>query len=433
MPDDLENVIFRTVERALASRYHERHGLVTSYDKKRHLAKVKFMPEGQESGFIPIETNHITSGGGIAIGLTPGSGDGGGGQGGGGGMQGGSQGSGGLGSSGSGGGGDQQGQQYQGDQVIVHYHEGDIDSGKVAKVVHSDKDKPPPVESGEIVTWTKFKDQSDAHSPGSADKKSTGCKVYHKKDGSLTHEDGTGCVHTMNGKGSMTVSSGSDKNTTITHQIMDGKPQSPTDSLLENQQSSSSKPKQLHFSSLDKGKGATTSAFEGKHKTTWDQSGVSSTTEKDVTMTAKGKVSSKAPNIPHDGQVFNTMDVHTQGEDFAGLQGITSDRRLKTKIADASSMLDKIMSLKVKTFHKHFIEYGDDKPTISRRPPKPSIGLIAQELREVFPEAVHGDESKGYLSMDPAAISMALVTAFQEFVLEVRQKLDRIENDRRMA
>lgn len=116
---DLERMVQHIIERLMAGRYTERHGLVTSYDPKTHLAKVTFQPEGQESGWLPIETGHIGNGFGIAIGLTPGDG------------------------------------KKTGDQVIVRYQEGDIESGKIVQRVHSDQDKPPRVESGEMVFWHK--------------------------------------------------------------------------------------------------------------------------------------------------------------------------------------------------------------------------------------------------------------------------------------
>lgn len=159
----LSNVSLHEGERRMGGRYVERHGLVTSYDPKTYLAKVTFQPEGQESGWLPIETGHIGNGFGIAIGLTPGSGKGG---------QDSSSGSGG-GSSGSSGGSGGQSQQ-QGDQVIVRYQEGDIESGKIVQRVHSDQDKPPKVESGEMVFWHK-----------------NGAKIFFSKDGSLTLQGGT--------------------------------------------------------------------------------------------------------------------------------------------------------------------------------------------------------------------------------------------------
>lgn len=144
-----ENFYMRNMERAMISHNNERHGLVTSYDDKKHLAKVTFMPEGEESGWLPIEEGHMGNGWGILVGLTPGSGQGSGS--GGAGSGGGSGGSGGGSGGGAGGGGSSGGQQYQGDQVIIRYNEGDLESGKIVKRVHSDTDTPPKVKSGEML------------------------------------------------------------------------------------------------------------------------------------------------------------------------------------------------------------------------------------------------------------------------------------------
>jgi hypothetical protein len=158
----LENLILRTVERWWAGRYSERHGMVTSYDPDKYLAKVKFQPEGQESGWIPIETGHIGNGYGIAVGLVPGNG----------GSSFGAQKQSGGGGGASGSGGQQSGQ-ATGDQVIVRYQENDFESGKIVQRVHSDQDKPPRVESGEMVLWTQW-----------------GQQVRFNKDGSLTFKTG---------------------------------------------------------------------------------------------------------------------------------------------------------------------------------------------------------------------------------------------------
>lgn len=121
MSGDLANVFMHEAERRMAGRYVERHGLVTSYDPKKYLTKVTFQPEGQESGWIPIETGHIGNGYGIVVGLTTGDG------------------------------------KETGDQVIVRYQEGDIESGKVVQREHSDKENPPKAESGEMIIYTSGK------------------------------------------------------------------------------------------------------------------------------------------------------------------------------------------------------------------------------------------------------------------------------------
>jgi phage baseplate assembly protein gpV len=149
--EDLINLIYRCIERYNAERFTERHGLVTAYDPKTHLAKVALQPEGQETGWVEIETNHIGNGYGWAVGLTPGDG------------------------------------KSTGDQVIVRFQEGDLESGKVVKVVHSDQDKPPEVQAGEGVLWHKW-----------------GQKIYFKNDGSITITDGKGATWFGDGKGNIT-------------------------------------------------------------------------------------------------------------------------------------------------------------------------------------------------------------------------------------
>jgi hypothetical protein len=135
-------------EAASVSHLTERHGLVTSYDSKNHLAKVTYQPSGEESTWLPIQTGHTGNGWGMLVGLTPGSGQG--------------SGSGGAGGAGSG------GQQYQGDHVTVSFQEGDTESGAITRQLHSDTDRPPKVESGEML-WM--------HSLGG--------RMFWKKDGSF--------------------------------------------------------------------------------------------------------------------------------------------------------------------------------------------------------------------------------------------------------
>jgi hypothetical protein len=188
---DLENVIYTCIDRYFRGQLggqpsRERHGLVTSWDPDKHLAKVMFQPEQQESDWLPVEREHIGNNFGIAVGLTPGDG------------------------------------KQTGDQVIVRYHAGDVESAKIAKVVHSDQDKPPRVESGEMVMWARFtktaKPQSglgdDTTDQGSGDQvgeqggqQGSGAQIFFKKDGSLTITDGAGASHVMDGKGNVTHTS----------------------------------------------------------------------------------------------------------------------------------------------------------------------------------------------------------------------------------
>jgi uncharacterized protein involved in type VI secretion and phage assembly len=161
----MENMVRGMVERYLSGRFSEKHGMVTSYDPDKHLAKVMFQPEEQESGWIPIETSHVGNGFGMAVGLTPGDG------------------------------------KKTGDQVVIRYQEGDIDGGKVSRVVHSDDQKPPRVESGEMVMWTKFRKSGGGKDSADGGEGGDGQKIYFKKDGSITITDGNGGTLALDGKG----------------------------------------------------------------------------------------------------------------------------------------------------------------------------------------------------------------------------------------
>lgn len=171
---DLENIIYRCIDRYFRGAhagplYHERHGMVTSYDPQKYLAKVMLQPEGQETGWLPIETGHIGSDFGFAIGLTPGDG------------------------------------KTSGDQVIVRFQEGDLESGKVVQRVHSDEDSPPPVQSGEIVFWSKFKKSGGDSDSAQGGQGGTGQQIYLKNDGSLTVTDGNGGIMVFDGNGNCNI------------------------------------------------------------------------------------------------------------------------------------------------------------------------------------------------------------------------------------
>jgi phage baseplate assembly protein gpV len=186
MSGDLDNMILGVIERWWASRYSERHGLVTSYDPKKYLAKVTFQPEGQESGWLPIETGHIGEGYGVTIGLQPG--------------KGGSK----AGMQNSQGAADSQSSQNQGDQVVVRFQEGDFEGGKIVQRVHSEQDTPPETQSGEIIIWTKFQ-KSGGQTPDSADggQGGQGQQIALKKDGSLSVTDGNGATIQLDGNGNI--------------------------------------------------------------------------------------------------------------------------------------------------------------------------------------------------------------------------------------
>ena len=108
MIGDLSNLIRREIARAMRG-VHPRVGTVQSYDPNTHSVKVAYQPDGTLSGWIPIGckaagslVSHVH---GPAI----------------------------------------------GDQAVVTFLGGDIESGFVSHYLHSDQNRPPIAQSGETV------------------------------------------------------------------------------------------------------------------------------------------------------------------------------------------------------------------------------------------------------------------------------------------
>ncbi|MCL2369704.1 MAG: tail fiber domain-containing protein [Firmicutes bacterium] len=89
----------------------------------------------------------------------------------------------------------------------------------------------------------------------------------------------------------------------------------------------------------------------------------------------------------------------------------TSDKRLKKEIKDFNTDRS-ILELDVKEY-----KYKDSD--------KKSIGFIAQELKEVFPELVHGDEKKKdeYLSIEESKLAYLLLIELKK----MRKELDELK------
>lgn len=136
MNDDIVNLIQREVSRALSHRTHPKNGLVTSYDPKTHSIKVMYKPDNIESGWIPIACTAAGQAVSHVHGPTPGDG------------------------------------KKTGDQAVIHFFNGDIESPHCVGFLHSDKDPPPGVQSGESL-WK--------HNQ-------TKVAIYIDKKGKVTHQ-----------------------------------------------------------------------------------------------------------------------------------------------------------------------------------------------------------------------------------------------------
>lgn len=132
---DLWNLIRREIHRTIRAEISRpSKGVVTGWDPDRHMAKVKLQPYDNETGWLPVNAHHIGNGYGVMVGLNI------------------------------------------GDQVEVGYQEGDPNTPCILGRYHSDVDKPPRVESGEVLL---------KHQSGSTIFMDKNGNVHIKSNGSL--------------------------------------------------------------------------------------------------------------------------------------------------------------------------------------------------------------------------------------------------------
>ena len=111
----------------------------------------------------------------------------------------------------------------------------------------------------------------------------------------------------------------------------------------------------------------------------------------------------QAVNIDNTGMVLTESELTVTGEVVS-----TSDIRTKTDIQNLESCLDKVLRLRPVSYKRI------DLPT-----DKTHVGLIAQEVQEVYPEVVNERPDDGYLGVAYQQLVPALIGAIQELKSEV--------------
>ena len=98
-----------------------------------------------------------------------------------------------------------------------------------------------------------------------------------------------------------------------------------------------------------------------------------------------------------------------------------SDRRLKTEIENIPYGLSELMLLRPKRFVKRSGAFNDDGKVELSGKGRRKIGLIAQDVRSIIPEAVKDidSEATSFYSLDYDSLSALLISAVQELKLEV--------------
>ena len=102
----------------------------------------------------------------------------------------------------------------------------------------------------------------------------------------------------------------------------------------------------------------------------------------------------------------------------------TSDIRLKKNLTPIENALDKILTLEGFNYNWKDQERGKDR----------QIGLIAQEVQKVFPEAIHEEKKGGYLAVGYDHLVAPVISALREFYgrwaadsAELHRRIDALE------
>jgi uncharacterized protein involved in type VI secretion and phage assembly len=184
----LQNAMTQRAMLAAAQKISRMHGLVQSYDPNTYSVKVALQPSGILTGWIPIETQAIGNGWGVAYGP------------------------------------------QIGDQAVVDFADGDPEAATVSGFIYSDQDRPPPVPSGEL--WTvhkstsalKFLTNGDVmlHVSGNYTETVTGTATrtaaQHHIIGPVQMDNTLNVTETLSGEGGITISgdNGSGHASTVT-------------------------------------------------------------------------------------------------------------------------------------------------------------------------------------------------------------------------
>lgn len=125
------------------------------------------------------------------------------------------------------------------------------------------------------------------------------------------------------------------------------------------------------------------------------------------------------------GTTNPTEKLHVVGNICAtGTIAACSDSRFKTNVTPLDRALDKIEKLRPVAYDWKRDEYPDRDFSDRRQ-----IGLIAQELREILPEAVQ-EGSDGYLAVDYSRLTPVLVEAVRELRTEKGDEIERLRKEK---
>lgn len=116
----------------------------------------------------------------------------------------------------------------------------------------------------------------------------------------------------------------------------------------------------------------------------------------------------------------------TSKADIASIDGAyieTSDASLKTDVDFIPTVLSKVLQLKPASYY-----YKDSKSQASAK----SIGFLAQEVEEVFPEIVRqkDDGTKGLAYSNFAVLAIKAIQEQQEMINQLKDEIDKLKSDK---
>lgn len=121
-----------------------------------------------------------------------------------------------------------------------------------------------------------------------------------------------------------------------------------------------------------------------------------------------------------DLQLYHGFDLRGTFNGTTGAYVANSDRRLKQGIKRLELILDRVMDLQVKRYtYKNADKRGRE-----------SIGFIAQEVEELFPELVYqqeGERNHGIYGINYSGLGPIAIKAIQELKLELDEKSEVVE------
>jgi len=137
-----------------------------------------------------------------------------------------------------------------------------------------------------------------------------------------------------------------------------------------------------------------------------------------TSTTSKGIIIQTGPNVNPNSSVYYALFLDGNGTNIGGIRGngaggtlysTTSDRRLKQNISTYTAGLQMVENIRPTTYQ------------MKSNPDLTEIGFIAQELKEVLPTAVGGDES-GDPNTDPMTVDYSKLTPVLVSAIQEQQK-----------